>query len=335
MERKFEIMDALGDVNTFLVEEAIPGGKRMKERFTARVLTAVASLVLVTVIGVLTFFMSGGLNTSGTLPGASGGDVYASSETTGEQDKPAHDETAEPDKVPDEPFYLKDGKPVLLSEMSDEAIIAALDAVTGESRTAGDGSEYRYGLYNIISERFRTAVVVGDKNAAEDIANAVRAVAAVDEKAIDGSFYDDYVGIEFFPSVTDDIDGDEDTDGAMYDGSEHCRISEFCAAFDLFVMRYYLEYYDVYEGSDVITPERIGIYFSTISETPHHFKFEIIHLWPERLIFDLVPNPIDGSLLMLYDEFNWGDKHHHDEVNTDSEHHHNAVDTDGEHHHND
>ena len=289
MERKFEIMEALGGVNTYFVEEALPGSSQMKERFTLKLSTVAASFALVAVMGFVALTASGGFKISnGITPGAHGGDVYGDSNETSAATETETDEETVELVEPAVPFYLENGKPVLLSEMSDEALFEAVDAVTGEDRNDAYGVKYRYSLYDALYTRFWGTD--DEESFGEAFLSALREVAKCDESATDESFLYDTAGRDAFLRLTIDYNGDETEDGVMFGGSDgysFCPSKEFYAVFDLVVIRYYLEYYDVYSDG-MITPELARLYLSAFGEAVECFDDGTReHLWPSRM-FELV-----------------------------------------------
>ena len=81
--RKFDISSALGDVNTHLVGEAIPGSARIKDWRRTKITTIAACACLALVLGVMTVIWAAGTGGDGTVstpmqPAASGVDYGAS-----------------------------------------------------------------------------------------------------------------------------------------------------------------------------------------------------------------------------------------------------------------
>ena len=81
--RKFDISSALGDVNTHLVGEAIPGSARIKDWRRTKITTIAACACLALVLGVMTVIWAAGTGGDGTVstpmqPAASGADYDAS-----------------------------------------------------------------------------------------------------------------------------------------------------------------------------------------------------------------------------------------------------------------
>lgn len=81
--RKFDISSALGDVNTHLVGEAIPGSARIKDWRRTKITTIAACACLALVLGVMTVIWAAGTGGDGTVstpmqPAASGADYGAS-----------------------------------------------------------------------------------------------------------------------------------------------------------------------------------------------------------------------------------------------------------------
>lgn len=285
MERKFEIMEALGGVNTYFVEEAIPGSPQMKDRSVLRLTTIAASFVLIAAMGFIALFASGMIQLGGGFtPGAHGGDIYGetSDDIKNDTDTEKTEETVPPDSPGvDQPFYLENGEPVLLSEMSDEALLAAVDAVTGEDRNDAYGAKYRYGLYDALYKRFWTTENEESFRAA--FLSALREAAKCDEAADSVDFIYDTAGRDAFARVTIDYNGNGTEDNVMYDWNSFCPSKEFYAVFDLVVIRYYLEYYDVY-ADGVITQELAGIYLSAFGEAVECFDDGTRELlWPSRM----------------------------------------------------
>lgn len=292
MDRKFEILDALGDVNTYFVEEATPNSPQMKDSFKAKLSTIAASVAFVTVIGALALLTSrfGGVSEPGDVgvgpgPGSPGGDVYAAA---------TEDTKAVDDDIPIGIPFTK----ALLSEMTDEELLMAIDAVTSETRYADNGSEYLYSLLGVVNERF--SIRADEERAKNALVSAVRAVAACDETATDDSFFDDIVGADEFIYYICDINSDDIIDGISIDGSNYydtrCYIpvSELCAVLDMVVMRYYLEYYDVYADGGVITPALIERFASVLDGAGERFEYGARDLlWPGRLF-----EPIDISSII-------------------------------------
>lgn len=291
MDRKFEIMEALGGVNTYFVEESITGSPQMKDRFKAKLTTIAASVALVVIAGIVAVMSGTGFgfgNVPVTPPATSGGSMYGE---TDESSLPTDTEdpavTAETDAEPGLPYYPENGK---LSEMTDEELLAVVDAVTGETRYTEHGEEYRYGLYEAIYQRFWSTDDEESFRAA--FVGAMRAVAKCDEAATDESFLDDTVGIEFFREIMFDSNGDEIDDVVLDNGSGMYPIKEFFAAFDIVVIRYYLEYYDMYADDSVITPELAELYISALGRIDEYFSEGTReHTWPARM-FDPVADHV-------------------------------------------
>ena len=140
-----------------------------------------------------------------------------------------------------------DSDPILISDMTDSTAIFAINwmtAVDGESDDQ-NGIYVDTLPYAIYGRHFSE----DDDPAAELFANALRETATIIENATDDSFLHDTAGAEYF---------------AEYAGDQN--VETICTVLDVAVMRYYIQYYDVYEGAGLITQEQAELYMSILHD---------------------------------------------------------------------